>query len=131
VTQLPLLDARLQAEMARAAHWAEPPSKIRTSARPVAVDYRAWLAHVAGCEPCGLARDDLAELRSGWLEAEPAVPCSRGIRLLPLADLDAACAGVDRDEHVEAVRRIIDQARELDGWGPEARMSPGQAWGRM
>jgi len=134
VTQLPLLDERqqldehLQNEFARAAHWVEPPSRIRTSQRPVRADYGAWLEHVAGCEECGLARDDLVELRAGRLEAEPAVPCSTGIRLLPLTDLNAACAGIGRGEHDAAVRRLLDHARKLDGWGPEARMNPGQAW---
>jgi hypothetical protein len=128
VTQLSLLDEQLQAELARAPHWAEPRRKVRTSAWPLRVDYRAWLEHAEGCEECGLARDDLVALRSGLLESEPVVPCSPGIRLLPLTDLDAACPGIGRGEHTEAVRRLIDHARELDGWGPEARMSAGQAW---
>ncbi len=127
MTQLALLDEQLQAELARPPHWAEPPSKVRTSAWPLKVDYRAWLEHAAGCVECGLAREDLVALRSGL--SEPAVPCSPGIRLLPLTDLDAACAGIGRGEHTEAVRRVIEHARLLDGWGPEARMSAGQAWG--
>lgn len=127
MTQLSLLDEHLQAELARAAHWVEPRGKVRGTRRPVAVDYRAWLEHAAGCEQCSLAAEDL---RSRDLEAEPAVPCPVGIRLLPIADIDAVTPGMDRGERDAAVRRIVDHARELDGWGPEARMNPGQAWGR-
>ena len=126
--QLALLDETLQAEMARAPHWAEPPSKIRASFRQPKVDYRAWLEHAADCVRCGAARDDLAALRSGVLETVPAVPCSAGIRLLPLADIDLASPSLDRGEAHRMLRHLIDHARKLDGWGPEARMNPGQAW---
>lgn len=131
MSQLSLLDERLQNEFARAAHWVEPPSKVRTSQRPIKVDYRAWLEHAAGCDNCGLARDDLVELRAGQLEAEPAVPCSVGMRLLPTGDVNVAAASIDRGEHSAAVRRLLDHARRLDGWGPEARMNPGQAWASL
>lgn len=129
-TQLSLLDEQLQAELARAAHWVEPRSKVRKSAWPLKVDYRAWLEHAPTCDECAAALEDLVALRAGRLEADAAVPCPVGIRLLPLPDLDAACAGMGRAEHGSAVRRIIDHARKLDGWGPEARMNMGQAWAR-
>jgi hypothetical protein len=132
VTQLSLLDEQLQAEMARAAHWQEPRRKIRTSARPLKVDYRAWLEHAADCEPCAAAREDLAALRSGGsLEWEPRPPCTTGIRLLPLVDVDFAAMGLDRDEARAMLRRLVDHARKLDGWGAEAAMSAGQAWSRL
>jgi hypothetical protein len=130
VTQLSLGDLELQAEMARAPHWVEPRSKVRTSQAPARSDYRAWLLHADGCVPCDDARDDLVAMRDGSLEWEAAVPCKIGLRLLPLEDVDFACPGIGREEQTEAIRRLIDHARKLDGWGPEARMSAGQAWGR-
>lgn len=131
MSQLALLDEYLQNEFARPAHWVEPPSKVRGTRRAPVVDYSAWLEHAAGCEECGLASENLIALRSGQLEAEPAVPCSTGIRLLPLVDVKLAAGAIDRGEAHEMLRRIIDRSREVDGWGPEARMSAGQAWGRM
>jgi hypothetical protein len=126
VSQLDLLDGIL----ARPAHWAEPPSKIRTTWRPpVKVDYRAWLEHAAQCEPCAAASDDLAALAQ--LEWEPRPPCPVGMPLLPLADIEAACGGIDRGAAAAMVRRIIDHARQLDGWGAEALMGTGQALGRL
>lgn len=131
MTQLALLDEQLQAEMARAAHWQEPPSRIRTSQRGPKVDYRAWLEHAADCMGCAAAREDLVALRSGSLEWEPRPPCSTGIRLLPLTDVDFAAMGLDRDEARAMLRRLIDHARKLDGWGAEAGMSAGQVWSRL
>lgn len=131
MTQLYLTDEFLSDEFARAPHWVEPPSKLGRQREAPALDYRAWLDHAAECEPCGLARDDLLALRQGALDAEPAVPCPVGIRLVPLEDLDRVVGGMDRGESAAAIRRIVDHARELDGWGPEARMSAGQAWGRL
>jgi hypothetical protein len=129
--QLALLDEELQAMLARPAHWVEPPRRHRHLRPPQPLDYRAWLEHVAaGCEDCAAASDDLVALRSGGVEWDLAVPCTVGIRLLPLADVDAACPGIDRGEGAEMLRRLVEHARDLDGWGPEARMNPGQAWGR-
>lgn len=130
MTQLALLDEFLQAEFARPAHWAEPRSKIRTSQRPVQVDYRAWLEHAADCERCTAARDDLVALRDGSLEWEPRVPCRKGLPLLPLVDVDAAAEPMDRQSHAEALRRFLAFARELHGWGAAGAMNAGQAWTR-
>lgn len=116
MSQPALLDEHLQAELARAAHWVGPPSKVRGTRRPLVVDYRAWLDHAARCDECGVAREDLVALRSGDLEAEPAVPCSAGMHLLPLVDVDLAAGAIDREEAAAMLRRLVDHARVLDGW---------------
>lgn len=131
MTQLTLLDDRLQAELAQAPHWREPRTKIRTTQRRPRIDYAAWLAHAAECEDCATARDDLVNLRGGGIEWEPAAPCSVGMRLVPLADVDQAADAISRENAGLLLRRLIDHARRLDGWGPEANMSAGQAWGRL
>ncbi len=126
MSQLELLDGIL----ARPAHWVDAPSKIRTTWRPpVKADYGAWLAHAAECEPCGEASDDLARLAR--IEWEPRPPCPVGMPLLPLADVEAACGGIDRGEAAAMVRRIVQRARELEGWGPEANMGAGQVLERL
>lgn len=131
MNELAQLDLALQDEFARPAHWAEPASKLRRPRPAPKLDYRAWLDHAAGCTPCGLARDDLLALRTGDLEVEPAVPCARGMALVPLEDVDRAAGGLDRGELAMALRRIAEWSRQREDWGPEARMSAGQAWGRV
>lgn len=79
------------------------------------VDYRAWLAHVEDCGECAEAQSDLAVIRARGLEVDAAVPCSTGIRLLPVEDLDRACGGIDRWQMRGIAQRISDQARKLDG----------------
>ena len=124
--QLPLLDPA--DVIARAPQWAEPPSKLRYLPPPRPADYIAFLQHAPGCMECDRAHDDLAGLRRGELEDEPAVPCSEGMRLLPLVDVDLAAPAIARGEHADAVRRIVARGRDLDGWGPEVHQSAGRAW---
>jgi hypothetical protein len=122
------LSERMQAEIARPAHWAEPPRKLRTSQRP-GPDYPmpAWLDHAAICPTCSRAHDDYDELRRGTLEAEPVVACGAGLPLMPWSMLLALePGGWQRGEAGVVVRRVVAWAKREQGRGAE--MHIGVAW---
>lgn len=120
MSQLSLLDVRLQAELAQAPQWREPPSKIRPARDKPAADYGAWLDHADACGCCAEVQAELQRLRDryggygGW---EPEMPCPVGLRLLPTADIDLACPELDRYQGRKMLARLLDRALELRG-GP-------------
>jgi hypothetical protein len=119
-------NARLEGELARAAHWQEPPRKHRILPPPKPLDYRAWLDHTAECLTCSRAHEDIAELRRGTLESEPVVACPAGLRLIPLEMPTLLVPGIDRGEAHVMLLRLIDHARREQERSPDGHI--GVAW---
>ncbi len=119
---------RLQADLARAPHWAEPRRKHKRLSAPPLLDYRAFLEHAGDCPTCGRVHEDLKALRTGELEDEPIVACSEGLRLIPMAELVflEGGGGWDRLFGDLMLRQLIEHARRLQECGPDQHA--GVAW---